>query len=89
MKRIKTITLAIAVLTCSAGSVAAQDTTFRVPEVRGKLDSLVAAKMHKLVQETYVYQGITQVVEYSCERKMLTGTVVTEGIAYDAEENKS
>lgn len=89
MKRIKTLTFAVAIMSCAAVNAAAEEPEFNAPDINGRLNTMVEAKMNALTRATYAQQVNTRVVEYTpCENSNLK-PLIKESIAYDTEENRS
>ena len=89
MKRIRTITLAVAIMTCSAGNAIAEEFEFYAPNIDDKLNTMFESKMNELVKKTYEHTGHTQVVEYSPCINNNPKAVMKEGFSNDVEENRS
>ena len=89
MKHIKAIALAVAVMSASAANASAGELKLKTPDISGKLNTLVAAKMDSLVKQAYRYRGYTQIVEVRPDGSVYIPTVMIERIDHDVKANRS
>ena len=89
MKHFKAIALAVAVISSSAVNATAADLQFKAPDIRGKLNNLVEAKMDKLAKDTYLHRGYTQIVELRQDGSAYIPAVMNERIDHDVKANRS
>lgn len=87
MKRIKTITLAVAIMTCAVGNATAEEFEFNAPNINGKLNVMVEAKINMLVKELNDNRGYTRVVGHLQNNVKNLPTVVKEKFGYDLAKN--
>ena len=88
MKHIKTIALVIAVMSGSAINVSAQGLDLKAPDITGKLNTKVEAKMNELVKQTYSHRGHAQIVELRRDGSKAAPAVVDEKVVYDVRANR-
>lgn len=89
MKHVKTIALAVAVLSASAVNASAGELQVKTPDISGKLNTLVDAKMDKLVRQACYHRGYIQIVELRPDGSVFLPAVMNEGIGYDVKANRS
>ena len=89
MKHIKTIALAVAVLSASAVNATAGEFEVNTPDISDKLNTMVEAKMDKLVKQACNHRGYIQIVELRPDGSVFLPAVINEGIGYDVKANRS
>jgi len=89
MKHIKTIAVVLAVMSFSAANAKAQEAEFKAPDISGKLNTMVEAKMDSLTREIYLHRGYTQIVELRPDGSVFVPAVMNERIGYDVKTNRS
>ena len=83
MKRVRIFTLAVAIMSCTAGNVAADEFEFSAPDINGKLDRMVEEKMISLNNNLHVDQGYSRMVEQLEDELNNLPTVMIEKFGYD------
>ena len=89
MKHIKTIALAVAVISSSAANATAGELKFNTPDISGKLNTMVEAKMDKLIKATTVHRGYTRIVELRPDGSVFSPVGMKTLIGYDVKANRS
>ena len=98
MKHIKIITIALAVLSCSAVIAKAQEpqlnirtqtVQFQAPDISARLHSVVVTKMDQLIKATYRHRGYVRIVELGTDGKEIAPEALNKKVVYDVEATRS
>lgn len=89
MKHIKTIALAVAVISSSAVNATAGEFEIKAPDISGKLNTMVEAKMDKLARQTCNHRGYIQIVELRPDGSVYLPAAMYERLEYDVKANRS